>query len=45
MITIHSLSKKYGGRTVVDGVTFTARPGRVTRLSGPTGPASPPPCG
>ena len=25
MITIESLSKKYGGRPVVDDITFTAR--------------------
>ena len=37
MITIESLSKKYGGRTVVDDVTFTARPGRVTGFLGPNG--------
>jgi ABC-2 type transport system ATP-binding protein len=37
MITIESLSKKYGGRTVVDGVTFTARAGRVTGFLGPNG--------
>ena len=37
MIRIESLSKKYGGRTVVDDVTFTARPGRVTGFLGPNG--------
>src|SRR3712207_8789187 len=37
MITIESLSKKYGGRTVVDDVSFTARPGRVTGFLGPNG--------
>ena len=37
MIRIMSLSKKYGGRTVVDAVTFTARPGRVTGFLGPNG--------
>jgi ABC-2 type transport system ATP-binding protein len=37
MITIDSLSKKYGGRTVVDDVTFTARAGRVTGFLGPNG--------
>jgi ABC-2 type transport system ATP-binding protein len=37
MITIESLSKKYGGRTVVDNVSFTARPGRVTGFLGPNG--------
>jgi ABC-2 type transport system ATP-binding protein len=37
MITVHSLSKKYGGFTAVDDVTFTARPGRVTGFLGPNG--------
>ena len=37
MITIDSLTKKYGGRTVVDDITFTARAGRVTGFLGPNG--------
>lgn len=37
MITVESLSKKYGRRTVVDDVSFTARPGRVTGFLGPNG--------
>ena len=37
MIRIESLSKKYGGRTVVDDVTFVARPSRVTGFLGPNG--------
>ena len=37
MITIESLSKKYGARTVVDDISFTARPGRVTGFLGPNG--------
>ncbi len=37
MITIDSLTKKYGDYTAVDGVTFTARPGRVTGFLGPNG--------
>jgi ABC-2 type transport system ATP-binding protein len=37
MIRIESLSKKYGRRTVVDNVTFTARSGRVTGFLGPNG--------
>jgi ABC-2 type transport system ATP-binding protein len=37
MITVDSLSKKYGRRTVVDDITFTARPGRVTGFLGPNG--------
>jgi ABC-2 type transport system ATP-binding protein len=37
MITIDSLTKKYGSFTAVDDVTFTARPGRVTGFLGPNG--------
>jgi ABC-2 type transport system ATP-binding protein len=37
MITIDSLTKKYGGNTVVDDITFTARSGRVTGFLGPNG--------
>src|SRR5215203_652649 len=37
MIKIDSLSKKYGGTTVVHGITFTALPGRVTGFLGPNG--------
>jgi ABC-2 type transport system ATP-binding protein len=37
MITVESLSKKYGGNTVVDDITFTARAGRVTGFLGPNG--------
>jgi ABC-2 type transport system ATP-binding protein len=37
MIRIESLSKEYGGRLVVDDITFTARPGRVTGFLGPNG--------
>jgi ABC-2 type transport system ATP-binding protein len=37
MITIESLSKKYGGRTVVDDISFTAQTGRVTGFLGPNG--------
>ncbi|RYP87725.1 ATP-binding cassette domain-containing protein [Nocardioides guangzhouensis] len=37
MITVDSLSKKYGGRTVVDNISFTARAGRVTGFLGPNG--------
>jgi ABC-2 type transport system ATP-binding protein len=37
MITIESLSKKYGANTVVDDVSFTARAGRVTGFLGPNG--------
>ena len=37
MITLDSLTKKYGRTTVVDGVSFVARPGRVTGFLGPNG--------
>src|ERR671916_587823 len=37
MIQIESLSKKYGANTVVDDITFSARPGRVTGFLGPNG--------
>ncbi|MFC8599147.1 ABC transporter ATP-binding protein [Isoptericola sp. NPDC057191] len=37
MITIESLTKRYGGFTAVDDVSFTARPGRVTGFLGPNG--------
>ncbi|MET0953902.1 MAG: ATP-binding cassette domain-containing protein [Aeromicrobium sp.] len=37
MITIDSLTKKYARTTVVDDVSFVARPGRVTGFLGPNG--------
>ena len=37
MIKVDSLTKKYGGRTVVDDISFTARAGRVTGFLGPNG--------
>jgi ABC-2 type transport system ATP-binding protein len=37
VITIDSLTKKYGGTTVVHDISFTARPGRVTGFLGPNG--------
>ena len=37
MITIDSLTKKYGSHTVVHDITFTARNGRVTGFLGPNG--------
>jgi ABC-2 type transport system ATP-binding protein len=37
MIKVESLTKRYGGFTAVDDVTFTARPGRVTGFLGPNG--------
>ncbi len=37
MIKVTSLTKKYGGFTAVDDVSFTAQPGRVTGFLGPNG--------
>jgi ABC-2 type transport system ATP-binding protein len=37
MITIDSLTKQYGGKTVVNDISFTAQPGRVTGFLGPNG--------
>ncbi|WP_152816474.1 ABC transporter ATP-binding protein [Georgenia subflava] len=37
MITAENLTKRYGNRAVVDDVSFTARPGRVTGFLGPNG--------
>jgi ABC-2 type transport system ATP-binding protein len=37
MIIVEALTKKYGGFTAVDHVTFRAEPGRVTGFLGPNG--------
>ncbi|MGC0143969.1 ABC transporter ATP-binding protein [Pseudactinotalea sp. Z1732] len=37
MITYENVTKRYGGRTVVDDVTFTAPAGAVTAFLGPNG--------
>ncbi|MCU1523512.1 MAG: multidrug transporter ATP-binding protein [Microbacteriaceae bacterium] len=37
MIEARELSKRYGAKTAVDGVTFTVRPGIVTGFLGPNG--------
>ncbi|MFE1315877.1 ATP-binding cassette domain-containing protein [Streptomyces sp. NPDC058755] len=37
MIEIRELTKRYGGATAVDGLSFTAETGRVTGLLGPEG--------
>ncbi|WP_199847301.1 ABC transporter ATP-binding protein [Streptomyces sp. IGB124] len=37
MIEVNELTKRYGGRTAVDRLTFTVRPGRVTGFLGPNG--------
>ena len=37
MIEVVDLTKRYRSKTVVEGLTFTARPGRVTGFLGPNG--------
>ena len=37
MLEIDSLTKRYGAHTVVDNLSFTVRPGRVTGFLGPNG--------
>ncbi|WP_175408195.1 ABC transporter ATP-binding protein [Streptomyces sp. TRM64462] len=37
MIRAHELTKKYGGKTAVQDLTFTVRPGTVTGFLGPNG--------
>src|SRR5690349_12564057 len=37
MIELEGLSKRYGDKLAVDGLTFTVRPGTVTGFLGPNG--------
>ncbi|MBA9006567.1 ABC transporter ATP-binding protein [Thermomonospora cellulosilytica] len=37
MIEVHDLTKRYGRRLAVDGLSFRVRPGRVTGFLGPNG--------
>ncbi|GAA0664323.1 ATP-binding cassette domain-containing protein [Kitasatospora atroaurantiaca] len=37
MIEVNELTKNYGGRTAVDHLSFTVRPGQVTGFLGPNG--------
>ncbi len=37
MITAEALSKNYGAKRAVDGITFTVQPGKVTGFLGPNG--------
>lgn len=37
MIEIRELTKRYGDKTAVDGLTFTVQPGQVTGFLGPNG--------
>jgi ABC-2 type transport system ATP-binding protein len=45
MIEVENLSKRYGDKLAVDGLSFVVRPGVVTGFSARTGRASPPRCG
>src|SRR5215813_4448716 len=37
MLEVCELTKRFGGRTVVDHVTFAVRPGEITAYLGPNG--------
>lgn len=37
MIEAHGLTKRYGPKTAVDGISFTVQPGKVTGFLGPNG--------
>ncbi|GHF69147.1 ABC transporter ATP-binding protein [Streptomyces mashuensis] len=37
VIEVNELTKRYGSKTAVDGLSFTVRPGRVTGFLGPNG--------
>ena len=37
MIDVQQLTKRYGDKTAVDGLTFTVKPGQVTGFLGPNG--------
>src|SRR6476469_662764 len=37
MITVENLTKRYGGFTAVDGISFEVRPGSVVGFLGPNG--------
>jgi ABC-2 type transport system ATP-binding protein len=37
MIEVEDLSKRYGDKLAVDGLTFTVQPGKVTGFLGPNG--------
>ena len=36
-LVVEGLTKRYGGHTVIDGLTFTVEPGRITGFLGPNG--------
>ena len=37
MIQAHELTKRFGAKTAVDGISFSIRPGKVTGFLGPNG--------
>ena len=37
MLEVRDLTKRFGGQTVVDRVSFTVRPGEITGYLGPNG--------
>ena len=41
MIEARQLTKRYGDKLAVDGLTFTVRPGMVTGFLGPNGAGKP----
>lgn len=41
VIDVHGLSKRFGGVTAVDRLTFTVEPGTAVGFLGPTVPGSP----
>ena len=45
MITVENLTKRYGGFTAVDDISFEVRPAASSASSAPTAPASRPRCG
>ena len=45
VIEVENLSKRYGDKLAVDGLSFVVQPGIVTGFLGPTAPGSPRRCG
>ena len=44
MILVENLTKAFGPKTAVDGVSFRVERAKCSASSGPTAPASRPPC-
>jgi ABC-2 type transport system ATP-binding protein len=42
-IDVHGLTKRYGGRNVVDHISLQVETGRIVGFSAPTAAARPPP--